>query len=100
MSKKYDKFSSVTNIASRVCYFFRWLFDNGYVLCKIGFGPRKYTIGLKITSGIFWLFALSFYLVYCIITIRKTYNDESDLKVAAVEFMTVRQMRENLKKIG
>lgn len=38
-------------------------------------------------------------MIYCIITIKKTYNDESDLKVAAIEW-TVSQMRENLKKIG
>jgi len=38
-------------------------------------------------------------MTYCIITIKKTYNDESDLKVAAIEW-TVATMRENLRKIG
>jgi hypothetical protein len=32
-------------------------------------------------------------------TLRKTYNDESDLKVAALNKMTVKQVKENLQII-
>ena len=31
-------------------------------------------------------------MVYCIKTLRKTYTDESDLKVAALDKMTVREL--------
>lgn len=36
------------------------------------------------------------YMTYCIKTLRKTYTDESDLKVAALDTMTVKQLKENL----
>lgn len=36
------------------------------------------------------------FLIYCVKILRKTYSDESDLKVAAVNKMTVRQVKENL----
>jgi len=98
-NKKYDTFSSVINIVSWICYFFRWIFDNAYILSKIGFLSWKLLIPLSIASRVLWLIALLFYMTYCIITIKKTYNDESDLKVAAIEW-TVATMRENLRKIG
>jgi len=47
-------------------------------------------------SRIFWLAGLTLFLIYCAKTIRKTYTDESDLKVAALNKMTVRQVKENL----
>lgn len=42
---------------------------------------------------------LLLFIVYCLRTLRKTYTDESDLKVAALNKMTVRQVKENLKII-
>lgn len=53
----------------------------------------------KQLSRICWLLGLSMFLIYCIKTLRKTYTDESDLKVAALNKMTVKQMRENLQII-
>ena len=50
-------------------------------------------------ARIFWLCGLSLFLAYCCKTIRKTYTDESDLKVAALNKMTVRQVKENLQII-
>ena len=47
-------------------------------------------------SRIFWLLGLLLFLIYCIKTLRKTYTDESDLKVAALNKMTVKQMKDNL----
>lgn len=40
-------------------------------------------------SRIFHLIGLASFLVYCCKTLRKTYTDESDLKVAAINKMTV-----------
>ena len=42
------------------------------------------------------MLGISVFLVYCIKVLRKTYTDESDLKVAAVNKMTVMQVKENL----
>ena len=39
------------------------------------------------------------FLIYCCKTLRKTYTDESDLKVAALNKMTVRKVKENLQII-
>ena len=39
------------------------------------------------------------FLVYCIVTLRKTYTDESDLKVAALDKMTVKSLTENMQII-
>jgi hypothetical protein len=43
-----------------------------------------------------WLIGILLFLIYCVKVLRKTYTDESDLKVAAVNKMTVRQVKENL----
>jgi hypothetical protein len=42
---------------------------------------------------------LLLFLIYCVKTLRKTYTDESDLKVAALNKMTVRTFRESLEQI-
>lgn len=39
-----------------------------------------------------WLIGISLFLVYCVKILRKTYTDESDLKVAAVNNMTVKEV--------
>jgi hypothetical protein len=39
-------------------------------------------------------------MVYCLKTVRKTYTDESDLKVATLDKMTVSELRENLRIIS
>ena len=51
-------------------------------------------------SRVFWLVGIVMFLIYCIVTLRKTYTDESDLKVAALNKMTVRELKENLKIIN
>jgi hypothetical protein len=47
-------------------------------------------------SKLFWLIGLALFLAYCCKTLRKTYTDESDLKVAALNKMTVKQVKDNL----
>jgi hypothetical protein len=54
---------------------------------NVGNIPRE---NIKRISRIFWLLGLTMFLIYCIKTLRKTYTDESDLKVAALNKMTVK----------
>ena len=54
----------------------------------------------KQCSRIWWLFGILLFLIYCIITLRKTYTDESDLKVAAFQNMTIKDFKDNLKIIS
>ena len=46
-----------------------------------------------------WLIGIILILIYCAKILRKTYTDESDLKVAALNKMTVREVKENLQII-
>lgn len=46
-----------------------------------------------------WMAGLSLFLIICCKIIRKTYTDESDLKVAALNKMTVKQVMDNLRII-
>jgi hypothetical protein len=46
-----------------------------------------------------WLIGIILILIYCAKILRKTYTDESDLKVAALNKMTVREVKENLKSL-
>lgn len=39
------------------------------------------------------------FLIYCVKTLRRTYTDESDLKAAALNKMTVKTFRESLDLI-
>ena len=43
-----------------------------------------------------WLFGIITFMIYCLKTLRKTYTDESDLKVAALDKMTVLELKQNL----
>jgi hypothetical protein len=51
-------------------------------------------------SRIWWLLGIIMFMIYCIKTLRKTYTDESDLKVAALNKMTVKELKENLEIIN
>jgi hypothetical protein len=75
-----------------------WLFDNISIVIKMsgvntGQYDRDYFRTLSRKS---WLIGILLFLIYCVKVLRKTYTDESDLKVAAVNKMTVRQVKENL----
>ena len=88
-----DRFSKVTNILSHTFYLVHWLFENVYILSKIcsfkkiwpSFDIERFR---RVSRG-FHLVGLALFLVYCCKTLRKTYTDESDLKVAAINKMTV-----------
>jgi hypothetical protein len=87
-----DMFSLITNISSRAFYLLYWICDNVYVIFKyMGIQsellPKERWRSL---ARIFWFLGLSMFLIYCIKTLRKTYTDESDLKVAALNKMTVK----------
>lgn len=92
-----DTFSLITNISSRFFYFFYWFFDNLYIIAKLTDTFPNSNNGAWLTKDFFrqlsrtsWLIGLILFLIYCIKTLRKTYTDESDLKVAALNKMTVR----------
>lgn len=97
-----DKFSIIINILSRLFYLFHWLFDNMFIIMKLSDTEFPSFTGitrdaLKKLSRKSWLIGISLFLVYCVKILRKTYTDESDLKVAAVNKMTVREVKENLQ---
>lgn len=109
-----DKFTLITNVLSRACYFFYWMFDNAHILTKVlnrvidskgntHVRFKRLEMWSRIcrqVSRIWWLFGLISFMVYCLKTLRKTYTDESDLKVATLDKMTVSELRENLKIIS
>lgn len=102
-----DKFSIVMNVISRAFYLVHWLFDNAFILLKLSntelpkfllrkeFDREK----LRSISRQSWLIGIAFYLIFCVKILRKTYTDESDLKVAAVGKMTVKDVKRNLEII-
>ena len=47
----------------------------------------------------FQLIGQLLFLIYCVKTLRRTYTDESDMKVAALNKMTVKAFQENLALI-
>ena len=109
-----DKFTLITNVLSRACYFFYWMFDNVHIVTKILNRAPDSKGGVTVTSEkvelwsrifrqvsrIWWLVGITSFMVYCLKTLRKTYTDESDLKVAALDKMTVAELRQNLQIIS
>lgn len=92
----------MTNILSRSFYLFYWLFDNIYIFSKSLNLHNSHYVPLRAIrklSKIFWMAGLSLFLVICCKIIRKTYTDESDIKVAALNKMTVKQVMDNLRII-
>ena len=78
-----------------------WLFDNIYILTNILNTQRNprvdyWSLTCRQISRVWWLAGLFTFLVYCLKTLRKTYTDESDLKVAALDKMTVIELKQNL----
>ena len=89
------------NICSRFFYLLHWLFDNTSIILKlINVKIGNYSSeDFRRLSRKCWMIGILVFLVYCIKVLRKTYTDESDLKVAAVNKMTVKQVKENLQII-
>mmetsp|Transcript_46773 Transcript_46773/g.63493 ORF Transcript_46773/g.63493 Transcript_46773/m.63493 type:complete len:112 (+) Transcript_46773:302-637(+) len=89
-----DRFSRITNITSRVFYLLYWLCDNLYIFGKalntVHTAPKFPLERFKKMARAFWFMGLLLFLIYCCKTLRKTYTDESDLKVAALHKMTVK----------
>ena len=86
-----DKFARVVNILSRLFYLFFWLFDNIQILLKL-IKPNNLETRFLIQtlSRRFQLVGQLLFLIYCVKTLRRTYTDESDMKVAALNKMTVK----------
>mmetsp|Transcript_17624 Transcript_17624/g.23798 ORF Transcript_17624/g.23798 Transcript_17624/m.23798 type:complete len:144 (+) Transcript_17624:429-860(+) len=79
-----------------------WLFDNIYIFgkaCNLHKTQDFPLNGFRKAAKVCWMAGLSLFLVICCKIIRKTYTDESDLKVAALNKMTVRQVMDNLRII-
>ena len=93
-SSSSDRFSRVANISSKALYCLHYLFENIFIIgkaCNIqNYMPRFPLDRFRKWSRAFWLIGLALFLIYCCKTLRKTYTDESDLKVAALNKMTVR----------
>ena len=85
---------------SRLFYLFFWLFDNIQVLFKL-VKPNNLTTRyfVQTLSRRFQLIGQLLFLIYCVKTLRRTYTDESDMKVAALNKMTVKTFQENLALI-
>ena len=112
--KTTDKFTLITNVTSRACYLLFWLFDNLYILLKIfnvkvdkfgNYSPNSKFMQMLSErfwrlSRLFWLLGIIMFMIYCIKTLRKTYTDESDLKVGAIGKMTVNQLKANLEHLS
>ena len=98
-----DRFSLVVNVCSRAFYCVRYLFENIYTIAKAcnvhyycpNFPLRKF----KQLSRTMWLIGLALFLIYCTKVLRQTYKDESDLKVAALNRMTTKEVLDNLQII-
>lgn len=86
-----------------------WLFDNLYILSKIFNVDKNGGRNVRIEywsrlsrkiSRVWWLLGITTFMIYCLKTLRKTYTDESDLKVAALDKMTVMELKQNLNIIS
>ena len=95
-----DRFARVVNILSRLFYMFFWFFDNIQILFKM-IKPNNLETRyfVQTLSRRFQLIGQLLFLIYCVKTLRRTYTDESDMKVAALNKMTVKAFQENLALI-
>lgn len=109
-------FTSSLNIGSRGCHLIHWIFENLFIITKCIMTDEskfntnrtfqkeapKYYQWFKYfyrLSRFFKLYGVLLFLGYCIVILLKTYRDESDLKVAALNKMTVSQLMQNIETI-
>ena len=81
-------------MGSRFFYMLYWFADNIYILMKACnfhqlFPQTHLSNKVRTLAKYCWLAGLSLFLLICCKILRKTYTDESDLKVAALNKMTV-----------
>lgn len=77
-----------------------WLLDNIYIVMKmLNVSTGEQRLLVKTVSRRFQIVGQLLFLIYCVKTLRRTYTDESDLKVAALNKMTVKYFRESLEVI-
>ena len=81
-----------------------WIWDNIYIFSKVccldRFYPKAFPLHkIQKLARVCWMIGLSLFIIICCKIIRKTYTDESDLKVAALNKMTVKNVMENLEII-
>ena len=98
--KTNDLFGKVINIISRAFYMVFWLLDNIYIVMKmVNISTAEQRLLVKTVSRRFQIVGQLLFLIYCVKTLRRTYTDESDLKGAALNKMTVKYFRESLAVI-
>ena len=87
-----DRFSRLVNITSRAFYCLHYVLENIYIVVK-ACNIKKSWLSLdrlRVLSRRLWCMGLALFLVYCCKVLRQTYTDESDLKVATLNRMTVK----------
>ena len=70
-----------------------WFLDNLYIFsksCALDKTKGLPLAGIRKAAKMCWMVGLALFLIICCKIIRKTYTDESDLKVAALNKMTVK----------
>jgi hypothetical protein len=95
-----DNFTKNFNFLTRFFNANFYIFENLSLLCRLKFVPEIYSTHIEIAMSLSWLLAQIFHMSYYIGILKKTYNDEEDLRTLEINKCKVKEIYEKLKTLS
>jgi hypothetical protein len=95
-----DNFTKNFNFLIRFFNAFFYIFENLSLFCRLKFIPESYTTHIEISMSLCWLLAQIFHMSYYVGILKKTYNDEEDLRTLEINKCKVKEIYQKLKTLS
>lgn len=95
-----DNFSKNFNFLTRFFNALFYIFENLSVLTNLKFINQNYRTHIEISMSLSWLLAQIFHMSYYAGILKKTYNDEEDLRNLEINKCKVKDIYEKLKTLS
>jgi hypothetical protein len=95
-----DNFTKNFNFLTRFFSALFYVFENLTILTSLKFIPQNYRTHIEISCSLSWLLAQIFHMSYYIGILKKTYNDEEDLRMLELNKYKVKEIYMKLKTLS
>lgn len=95
-----DNFTKNFNFLTRFFNALFYVFENLSIMTKLGFINQNFRAHIEISMGMSWLMAQVFHMSYYVGILKKTYNDEEDLRNMEVNKCKVNEIYDKLKLLS
>jgi len=95
-----DNFTKNFNFLVRFFNALFYILENLTVLTTLKFIDTKYRTHIEISMGLCWILGITFHISYYAGILKKTYNDEEDLRTMELNKCKVKDIYEKLKTLS